>query len=377
MSKPVPSDVIRAGERISAAMRSSSLAPACFAQAIGTFTLVLVGHAVAAAAVPKGRAVAGALVPSQPELSERTCRMAPDGRLLDGSDLPRGFRLAIDMKQFQDRRALNQALPGVPGKGGTMVRAFTVMAVAAGMLATAPAMARQGPRGTPQDGSRRETVPLRVKDDQVADMQQKLNDQGFSAGQVDGLWGPDTSAALRRYQAKKGLRQTGQLDQGTLAALGAPITIAAPLASPAQAAAAPAQPVPVPASPAPAPTPPGSAPRASAPIVATTPGAPASAAPGVDTSIGGSPAASLAGRNTGAAGDRNQAVATTAANAPQPAKGANSFSRGEARRRIERAGFAGVADLQKDGDGVWRGRGTKDGSSVGVWLDYKGNVGQQ
>lgn len=85
----------------------------------------------------------------------------------------------------------------------------------------------------------------------------------------------------------------------------------------------------------------------------------------------------MADRNTGAADDRNQAVATTAANAPQPVKGANSFSRGEARRRIERAGFAGVADLQKDGDGVWRGHGTKDGSSVGVWLDYKGSVGGQ
>jgi len=64
------------------------------------------------------------------------------------------------MKGSQDRRALNQALPGVPGKGDIMVRAFTIMAVAAGMLATVPAMAQQGRNGTPRDGSRRETVPL-------------------------------------------------------------------------------------------------------------------------------------------------------------------------------------------------------------------------
>lgn len=281
------------------------------------------------------------------------------------------------MKEPQGRQALNQDLPGVPGKAGAMGRAFWIMAVAAGVVATVPAMARQDPDGAAQHGSRRETVPLRVKDDQVADMQRKLNDQGFSAGQVDGLWGPDTSAALRRYQAKHGLQQTGQLDQGALAALGAASATAVPAASPTQATAAPAQAVPTPASPAPGPTLPASAPPASAPVVAATPGAPARADPRVDAGAGTSPAAGLVDRNTGVAGDRNQAVATTAANAPQPAKGANSFSRGGARRRIERAGFAAVADLQRDGDGIWRGHGTKDGSSVGVWLDYKGDVGQQ
>ncbi len=78
-----------------------------------------------------------------------------------------------------------------------------------------------------------------------------------------------------------------------------------------------------------------------------------------------------------AAGDRNQAVATTGANAAQPAKGANSFTDGEARRRIESSGYADVADLKKDDDGIWRGSAAKDGAKVGVWLDYKGNIGQQ
>ena len=76
-------------------------------------------------------------------------------------------------------------------------------------------------------------------------------------------------------------------------------------------------------------------------------------------------------------GDSNQAVATTGANAMQPAKGANSFTEGEARRRIEKEGFAKVADLKKDGDGIWRGHGMKNNASVGVWLDYKGDIGQQ
>ena len=120
--------------------------------------------------------------------------------------------------------------------------------------------------------------------------------------------------------------------------------------------------------------------RPSAPVVTTTPGAPLTAAPNTNTSTGTVPGAGVIDRNTGtaaAAGDRNQAVATTGANAPQPAKGANSFTDGEARRRIESSGYSTVADLRKDGDGVWRGTATKGGAKVGVWLDYKGNIGQQ
>lgn len=101
--------------------------------------------------------------------------------------------------------------------------------------------------------------------------------------------------------------------------------------------------------------------------------------PGVSTSTGTTPGTGVVDRNTGtaaAAGDRNQALATTSQNAPQPARGANSFSEGEARRRIERSGFSGVGALHKDNGGVWRGTATKNGAPAQVWLDYKGNVGQ-
>ena len=36
-------------------------------------------------------------------------------------------------------------------------------------------------------------------------------------------------------------------------------------------------------------------------------------------------------------------------------KGANSFTEGEARRRLEKAGFKDVGDLKKDDQGIWRG----------------------
>lgn len=66
--------------------------------------------------------------------------------------------------------------------------------------------------------------------------------------------------------------------------------------------------------------------------------------------------------------DRNQAVATT---------GGDSFSEGEAAARLERSGFQGVSALTKGDGGVWRGSKRKDGQAVQVWLDYKGNAGQQ
>jgi hypothetical protein len=76
-----------------------------------------------------------------------------------------------------------------------------------------------------------------------------------------------------------------------------------------------------------------------------------------------------------ASGNDNQAVATTTANAPTPAKGHNSFSRGEARRRLASHGFIAVANLHKDANGIWRASATHNGTPTDVWLDYKGNVG--
>jgi hypothetical protein len=57
-----------------------------------------------------------------------------------------------------------------------------------------------------------------------------------------------------------------------------------------------------------------------------------------------------------------------------PVAGRNSFTEGEAKSRIEKMGFSDVGDLQKDDQGVWRGRAIRDGKKVDVSLDYQGNV---
>jgi hypothetical protein len=57
-----------------------------------------------------------------------------------------------------------------------------------------------------------------------------------------------------------------------------------------------------------------------------------------------------------------------------PAAGANSFTEGQAKSRIEDRGYAKVSGLRKDDTGVWRGTAMKDGKSVNVSVDFQGNV---
>jgi hypothetical protein len=57
-----------------------------------------------------------------------------------------------------------------------------------------------------------------------------------------------------------------------------------------------------------------------------------------------------------------------------PVAGSNSFTEGQARSRIEAAGFTNVTDLQKDDQGVWRGRAMRNGTTSAVGLDFQGNV---
>jgi hypothetical protein len=61
-------------------------------------------------------------------------------------------------------------------------------------------------------------------------------------------------------------------------------------------------------------------------------------------------------------------------NSDAPVAGANSFTEGQAKSRIEEAGYAGVTDLKKDDNGVWRGKATKGGATTDVSIDFQGNV---
>lgn len=96
------------------------------------------------------------------------------------------------------------------------------------------------------------------------------------------------------------------------------------------------------------------------PSPAPAPAAPAPAAPATPAPTVTEPS------TTGTTAPRQDA------NAPLP--GANSFTEAQAKSRIEQNGFSGVTSLRKDDQGIWRAMAMKDGKSVTVSLDYRGNI---
>ena len=56
----------------------------------------------------------------------------------------------------------------------------------------------------------------------MAMVQEKLQQAGLYSGRADGVWGPESQAALERFQQTRNLQVTGQLNQATAATLGIP-----------------------------------------------------------------------------------------------------------------------------------------------------------
>ncbi|MDB5374893.1 MAG: pdcA [Belnapia sp.] len=83
--------------------------------------------------------------------------------------------------------------------------------ILAGLLAAGGAMAQQAP-------SLLYTQPLAPA--AVMQVQERLRQSGNYSGRPDGVWGPDSQAALERFQMSRGLQVSGQLNQATAATLG-------------------------------------------------------------------------------------------------------------------------------------------------------------
>lgn len=114
---------------------------------------------------------------------------------------------------------------------------------------------------------------------------------------------------------------------------------------------------------------------ASALMVGTAIAQDTTASPGASTATGSSNAAV---NDTGNANSSVNASGTINVVAPGALeKGANSFTEGQARSRIESAGFTQITGLQKDDTGVWRGKAMKGGKTMDVGFDYKGTIGAQ
>ena len=65
--------------------------------------------------------------------------------------------------------------------------------------------------------------------------------------------------------------------------------------------------------------------------------------------------------------------AATRADAPLE-QGRTSFTEGQARGRMEQAGFRQIAELRLDENGIWRALAQRDGRAVRLGLDYRGTV---
>jgi len=64
------------------------------------------------------------------------------------------------------------------------------------------------------------SVMLMQADQLVESVQQALKDEGFYYGEVNGDMNANVTAAIRRYQIRKGLQVSGELNDETLRSLG-------------------------------------------------------------------------------------------------------------------------------------------------------------
>jgi hypothetical protein len=86
------------------------------------------------------------------------------------------------------------------------------------------------PQSQPNNQQAQNTIqPSDLNSQQIRQIQQALNKQGFDAGHVDGKWGSDTAKAIKDFQQQQHMQQAnGKLDQQTLQALGVNVTAQGP-----------------------------------------------------------------------------------------------------------------------------------------------------
>jgi N-acetylmuramoyl-L-alanine amidase len=58
-----------------------------------------------------------------------------------------------------------------------------------------------------------------LRGDDVAELQRRLGSLGFDAGRVDGIYGPDTAAAVREFQRNSGLSADGDFNSDVMQAM--------------------------------------------------------------------------------------------------------------------------------------------------------------
>jgi len=95
----------------------------------------------------------------------------------------------------------------------------TLIVLAGALLVTACAGSTSTPTASrPATVAAAQTEPSA----EVRDAQSRLHTYGYYNGPIDGMWGPETKAAVERYQQNRGLTMTGRLDDSTRNSLRVP-----------------------------------------------------------------------------------------------------------------------------------------------------------
>lgn len=101
-----------------------------------------------------------------------------------------------------------------------------------------------------------------------------------------------------------------------------------------------------------------------------SPSSPAARDPGVNPNAAGT---SMGTRESGTSSNPNASAPRSDAGLEH---GANSFTEGQARRRIEDHGYTNVGQLNKDQNSIWQAEAMKNGQRVRVGVDFRGNVAE-
>lgn len=107
------------------------------------------------------------------------------------------------------------AAAGVFSSGGSPAALSTPSQTATGQTTTAATTTSAHPLPAPS-----KTLAPGDKGTQVTVLQRALTRLGFSSGKADGVYGPTTTSALKRFQQSAGLKADGILGPVTLRALG-------------------------------------------------------------------------------------------------------------------------------------------------------------
>jgi peptidoglycan hydrolase-like protein with peptidoglycan-binding domain len=105
-----------------------------------------------------------------------------------------------------------------------VIAAFALSATAAmahgNKQTSAQTSGNQASNAAAQSADGTSGTAMQQDESSVKQAQQALNDKGFNVGTPDGIAGPKTAAAVKKFQQQQNIGASGQLDQQTLAALG-------------------------------------------------------------------------------------------------------------------------------------------------------------